>query len=69
MKQINRYYLVFGFWAAILFYTAFISNNVYFNGILLFFGFILTILGFAYIDENENEQERKLSEKIGNLLG
>ena len=69
MKQINRYYLVFGFWAAILFYAAFISNNVYFNGFLLFFCFLLTILGYAYIDENENAKERKFSSKIIKKLG
>lgn len=69
MKQINRYYLVFGFWAAILFYAAFISNNVYFNGFLLFFGFLGCVTAYTYIDEHENEKERKLREKIVNSLG
>ena len=69
MKQINRYYLVFGFVAAILAYAVFFSHNVYFNAILLFFGFLVCVTAYAYIDKHENEKERKFSEKIINLLG
>lgn len=69
MKQINRYYLVFGAWCAILAYAVFFSNNVHFNAILLFFGFLGGVTAYAYIDKHENEKERKFSEKIVNLLG
>lgn len=69
MKQINRYYLVFGVWCAILAYAVFFGNNVYFNTILLYFGFLGCVTAFAYIDEHENEKELKFSEKIVNLLG
>ena len=64
----NRYYLVLGAWCVILAYAVF-SNNVYFNAILLFFGFLGCVTAYAYINENENEKERKFSEKIVNLLG
>lgn len=69
MKQINRYYLVFGFWAVILFYAAFISNNVYFNFIFLFFGLFGCIVAYAYIKEHENEKEVNFIKKLVNLLG
>lgn len=69
MKKINRYFLVFGFWATILFYAAFISNNVYFNAFLLFFGFIGCITACAYIEENENAKESKFSSKIMKTFG
>ena len=69
MKRINRYYLVFGFWAAILFYAAFISNNVYFNFILFFFGLFGCIVAYAYIKEHENEKEVNFIKKLVNLLG
>ena len=69
MKQVNRYYLVFGVWGIILAYAVFFSHNVYFNAILLFFGFLGGVIAYAYIDEHENEKERKFSEKIVNLLG
>lgn len=69
MRQVNRYYLVFGFVAAILVYAVFFSHNVYFNAILLFFGFVGSVTAYAYIDEHENEKERKFSKKIVNWLG
>lgn len=69
MKQMNRYYLVFSAWCTILAYAAFFSNNVYFNVFLLFFGFLGCVTAYAYINEHENEKERKFSEKIVNLLG
>ena len=69
MKQINRYCLVFGVWCAILAYAVFFGKNVYFNTILLYFGFLGCVTAFAYIDEHENEKEHKFSEKIVNLLG
>lgn len=68
MKQINRYYLVIGAWCAIIAYVVFFSNNVYLNVILFFFGFIGCVTAYAYIDEHENEKERKFSEKIINLF-
>ena len=69
MKQMNRYYLVFGAWCVILAYAAFFSNNVYFNGFLLFFGFLGCVTAYAYINENENAKERKFSSKIIKKLG
>lgn len=69
MEKINRYYLVFGFWAAILFYAAFMSNNVYFNAFLLFFGFIGSILACGYIMENQNAKESKFVSKIMKKIG
>lgn len=69
MKRINRYYLVFGVWCAILFYAAFISNNVYFNFILFFFGLFGCIVAYAYIKGHENEKEVNFIKKLVNLLG
>lgn len=69
MKRINRYLVVFVFWAAILFYAAFISNNVYFNFILFFFGLFGCIVAYAYIKEHENEKEISFIKKLVNLLG
>ena len=60
---------MFGVWCAILAYAVFFGNNVYFNTILLYFGFLGCVMAFAYIDEHENEKEHKFSEKIVNLLG
>ena len=66
--KMNRYYLVFGAWCTILAYAVF-GNNVYFNAILLFFGFLGCVTAYAYINENENEKERKFSSKIIKKLG
>ena len=54
MKQINRYYLVFGVWCAILAYAVFFGNNVYFNTILLYFGFLGCVTANMKMKRNAN---------------
>ena len=45
-------------WACILTYITFFSNNQYINIIVFFFGFMITICGFAYgCEEIEKKQE------------
>lgn len=68
MKKINRFKILFFLWGALLYYCAVISTNVYINAILLFFGFMLLLCGFAYVDENKNEKEEKFSEKLANIF-
>lgn len=45
-------------WACILTYITFFSNNSYINIIIFFFGFMITICGFAYgCEEIEKKQK------------
>lgn len=66
MKQINRFKVLIALWAILLGYCAFISTNVYFNAIALFFGLCALILGFAYVEEDMNEKEERFFNNLGN---
>ena len=66
MKQINRFKVLIALWAILLGYCAFISTNVYFNAIALFFGLCALILGFAYVEEDMTEKEERFFNNLGN---
>lgn len=40
--------IAFVFWACILTYITFFSNNPYLNTIIFFFGMMITVCGLAY---------------------
>jgi hypothetical protein len=49
------------FWVCVLTYMTFISNNTYLNGVLFFFGGMITLCFFAYgCEEIEKKQGRGL---------
>ena len=66
MKQINRFKVLIALWAILLGYCAFISTNVYFNAIALFFGLCALILGFAYVEDDMTEKEERFFNNLGN---
>ena len=45
-------------WVCILTYITFFSNNSYINIIILLFGFMITICGFAYGFEKIEKQQK-----------
>ena len=45
-------------WVCILTYITFFSNNPYKNAIIFFFGFMITICGFAYGCEKIEKQQK-----------
>lgn len=68
MKQINRFKVLIALWAILLGYCAFISTNVYFNAIALFFGLCALILGFAYVEERMTEKEKRFFNNLTKKL-
>lgn len=67
MKKINRYYLVYAVFAAVLAYCVF-SGNPYLNAFLICLGMLISIMAFAYIDEHENEKESAFTEKLSEIF-
>lgn len=65
--KVNRFYIVFVIWAALLSWCIF-NNNTHFNAPVLYFGFLSLVVALAYIYENKNEKEKKFIEKLINIF-
>lgn len=65
--RVNRFYILFALWALLLGWCV-TNENVYVNAFVLFFGFLFTLYGLAYIDENKNESEKIFTKKIENIF-
>lgn len=67
MEKLNRYYLVYVAFVAILVYCVAFSHNVYLNAFLILSGFLGCIMAFAYIGERKNEKETVFMEKLSDF--
>ena len=65
--KVNRFYILFALWIMLLGWCV-TNENVHINAFVLFFGFLFLLYGFAYIDENKNEKEKKFTEKLENIF-
>ena len=65
--KVNRFYILFALWAILLGWCI-TNENVYVNAFVLFFGFLFLLCGFAYVDENKNENEEKFTEILENIF-
>lgn len=64
MKAINRFYLAASIFTMLLAYCAFISENKYFNCIVIMVGIIATITYCDYIFAHLNKNEKAFLYKI-----
>ena len=67
MEKLNRYYLVYVAFVAILVSCVAFSHNVYLNAFLILSGFLGCIMAFAYIGERKNEKETVFMEKLSDF--
>ena len=69
MKAINRFWVVFIFWVAVITFTFFFSPNVYINVAIFAFGLGITLLGCGYIIDHANKNEFKFLSRIDKIFG
>jgi len=60
----NRFFILLALWVVDMAFCAFVSTDVYFSGLALFFGFCALVLGFAYVMENMNEREKRFFNRV-----
>lgn len=60
----NRFYILLLLWVADMAYCAFVSTDVYFNALALFFGYCALVLGFAYVMDNMNAKEKRFFNRV-----
>ena len=65
--RVNRFYILFALWALLLGWCV-TNENVYANAFVLFFGFLFTLYGLAYIGENKSESEKNFTKKLENIF-
>lgn len=65
--RVNRFYILFALWALLLGWCV-TNKNVYVNAFVLFFGFLFTLYGLAYVDENKSEGEKNFTKKLENIF-
>lgn len=63
----NRIYIVLVIWASLLVYCMF-NNNVYVNGLILFFGFLFIVCALGYIMDNKNKKELRFFNKLATFF-
>lgn len=68
IKNHNKLYTLFAFWAIWLGVTFGFFAGTYLAEFLFFFGFMLAILWAAYITDNPNEKEQKTMENWSELF-
>lgn len=63
----NRIYIVLVIWASLLVYCMF-NDNVYVNGLILFFGLLFTVCALGYIMDNKNKKELRFFNKLATFF-
>ena len=63
-SDMNRFKVIFALWVVLLAWCVFISTSTHMNVIVIVFAFLGSLVWFAHIEENMNENEVKFLEKL-----